>query len=665
MAGKLQDSLTDTPWWELPYEDQGGEIQRLVKGYKDAQSSRRTQYIRNLEAYEGRNLGGYSAHAYVETDGGSSYQNQRLRLIRSAVSSAVANTYAPQKPKPQFQTLGATWALRRKAYKLDKIVEGIFNQRQGRWINLWALMIDAAVETALQGTAVVMVSCDYTKKRIVHELIPHVDVYTDPVQGREPTDWFCRRPCSVGEAVARYGRTKKARAAIQSAPLYEWYGAPSVSRPRATKVIQLDYAWHIGTEDEPGKWAVAVNGVTVDGDDWVAPAPPFVLIQWEPHRDGPWASGIADEGLAMSEQADEIDLRLYTRELIASGEKIFYTKDSLNPQDLTINDAVVAIAVEPGAQLPTFNTPAPFSPMEMQFRDAKIRDYWDGIGISQVSAAARREQGVSSGVAIRTLNDTKAGRQLTKAQRYEQAAVDFGQQHVWRLRELLEVDKKLSIKWAGKNLLREIAVGDALDLEDSDFSLTVAPASALPHDPAGRQEMVQELFKSGLISQETTKQLMGWPDFDAELQVENAETEYVDMLIERYLDADEEDWSMGDYQAPEGFVMNKVGAIRRFASAWFRARIDQASLPTKKERAKVDFNLKLLSRYIKEMDALMQPPAPPEVPAQLPPGAMPPPGALPPGPLGAPPPMAAAPMGPQALPGVAPMPLPGPGPAPM
>jgi hypothetical protein len=119
---------------------------------------------------------------------------------------------------------------------------------------------------------------------------------------------------------------------------------------------------------------------------------------------------------------------------------------------------------------------------------------------------------------------------------------------------------------------------------------------------------------------------------------------------------------MGDYQAPEGFVMNKVGAIRRFASAWFRARIDQASLPTKKERAKVDFNLKLLSRYIKEMDALMQPPAPPEAPAMLPPGAAPP--GLPPGPPGAPP-MAAAPMGPQQLPGVAPMPLPGPGPAPI
>ena len=66
-------------------------------------------------------------------------------------------------------------------------------------------------------------------------------------------------------------------------------------------------------------------------------------------------------------------------------------------------------------------------------------------------------------IAIRTLNDTKAGRQLTKAQRYEQSAVDFGQQHVWRLRELLEVNPKQVVRWKGKNLIREYAVGGVVE----------------------------------------------------------------------------------------------------------------------------------------------------------------------------------------------------------
>jgi hypothetical protein len=275
--------------------------------------------------------------------------------------------------------------------------------------------------------------------------------------------------------------------------------------------------------------------------------------------------------------------------------------------------------------------------------------FWDAIGISQVSAAARREQGVSSGVAMRTLNDTKAGRQLVKAQRYEQSFVDLGQNYVWRLRELAATDPGFVVQWPGKNVIRQVDWKDA-DVEDDSFSITVAPASQLPHDPAGRQEMIQDLYKGGLISQETAKQLMGWPDLDAELEVENAETEYVDLLIERYLNAKQKTWTMMDYEGPEGYIINKVGAIRRFISALWRARIDKASLASPKEKQKAEFCIQLLIRWIKDMDKLMLPPPAPPAPAPAgaagPPGAgpMPPPGP----PMGGPSP--AAPMGPQMLP---------------
>jgi hypothetical protein len=137
---------------------------------------------------------------------------------------------------------------------------------------------------------------------------------------------------------------------------------------------------------------------------------------------------------------------------------------------------------------------------------------------------------------------------------------------------------------------------------------------------------------------------MGWPDLDAELEVENSETDYIDMLIERFLDADAKTWSMNDYEGPEGFIINKVGALRRFVASLWRARIDKASLRGAKEKAKAEFCIKLLIRWIKDMDKLMQPPAPPPgaIPAG-PPGA---PGPMPPGPPGA----AGMPMGPQLLP---------------
>ena len=513
-------------------------------------------------------------------------------------------------------------------------------------------MIDAAVECALQGVAPVLVEADKAEKRIVHKLLALPDLFTDPAQGRNPRDLFLREPIAIDEAIGRFGLKGSDADAVMRAPAYEWYGARQNEGRRATKVVELQRAWHLptGRDVGDGKWCLGVNGVTVDGDEWTAPAFPVVFLLWEPHRDGPWASGIGDEGGAMSSEADDLDLRLHMREIIASGTKIFYQEGTVKPDDLAVNDALVGVAVTADAKfMPTQTQILPFAPMEMEFLRMKVSAFWDAIGISQVSAAARREQGVSSGVAMRTLNDTKAGRQLVKAQRYEQSFVDLSNQYVWRLRELAADDPKFAVRWAGKGSVMREYVWREAEIDDGDFDVTVAPASALPHDPAGRQEMIQDLYKGGLISQETAKQLMGWPDLDAELEVENSETEYIDLLIERYLNAQKRTWSMEDYEGPEGFIINKVGALRRFISALWRARIDKSALD-KGEKPKAEFCIQLLIRWIKDMDKLMQPaPAPPggPVPGAAPPGApMPPPG-----------PMAAAPMGPQMLPAVPVAPL--------
>lgn len=603
----------DGPWHKQKPEDMGPNVQRIVDGYKTEQSGRRARYVRNLEIYEGRHMAGYSAHSYVGSgDEEQAYRLDRLRLVRSAVSSAVASVYAPQKPKPQFQTLGATWATRRKAYRLDRICEGIINQRQGRWINVWAFMTDAGVEASLQGTACIKVVADRTKKKITHELVPMPDLFADPSEGRNPQNLFQRAPLDEFTALKMF---PKAAHAIAGAKQYEWYGRASATRPRATKVIEIVYGWRLPvSDDEPGKWCAVINGTVVDSGEWTAPTFPFVFLVWEPHRDGVWGAGIADEAAALAEECSELDKRLLYREIVASGKRVYYPRDSVKPDDLALNDASVAVPYD-GPQPPTESVSLPFAPMELDYLRSRVASFWDAVGLSQVSAAARREPGVNSGIAIMTLNDTKAGRQLVKAQRYEQAYVDLAHQYVWRLRELAEDDPEFTVTWPGKSMLRSVKWSDA-DTEEDAFSVAVAPSSALPHDPAGRQEMVQDMYKSSLISQETAKMLIGWPDLDSELNVENSESEYIDSLIEAYLDADQQTWGQADYQAPEGFIFNKVGAIRRFASAWFRARIDQRSLPPA-ERIKAELNIMLLSRYIRELDALMQPPAPP--PPQAPP----------------------------------------------
>lgn len=588
------------PWYDLSSKDMGGELASLIDGYKQSQSGRRSAYVRNLELYEGRILGGYSAHGYMQEP--TALLVDRLGLVRSAVATAVSTIYAPQKPKPQFQTLGATWATRRKAYKLDRVVEGILNQRQGRYINVWAMMADVAVDAVLHGTGVLKVVANRAKKRIDHEWIALPDLFVDPAEGRNPQCMYERGKIDRAAARLKYPGAKRA---IDAAPAYEWFGATHSGMRRNNDIIEIKYAYRLPqSADEPGKMATVIGDAVVDESEWTAPAFPYMFLVWEPWRDGFWASGVADEGGRQAEECADLDARLMARQLIASNKKIYYREASCNPEDLVMNDAAVAVKVNAGAEFPQETVVPAFTPMDLDFLREKKTNFWDSLGISQVSAAARREQGVQSGIAMMTLNDTKAGRQLIKAQRYEQAYVDLAHQYVWRLRELAEEDKDFMVTWPGKTLMRQVKWSDA-DAQDDEFSVSVAPSSSLPHDPAGRQEMVQTLYNGGLISQETAKGLIGWPDLDSELNIENAEYEYVDQLIERYLDADPETWGAGDYEAPEGFIMNKMQALRRFSAAWFRARIDQRSLRDEEEKQKAEFCIQLIVRWVTELDALM------------------------------------------------------------
>ena len=364
--------------------------------------------------------------------------------------------------------------------------------------------------------------------------------------------------------------------------------------PRASRIIRQDCAWQLPMgPDDPGKYAISVNGMLVYEAEWTSPAFPFACIRWEDHRDGFWASGIGDEGRVLAADAGELDGRLIARAIVASGKRTYVVKGSLNKQDMLANDEEVIIEVEQGMSLPQETTVPAFTAGEFEFAQARKQYFWDAIGISQTNAAARREPGPDSALAIRTQNDINTGRQMQKSKNFENFFVDLAHQYVWRLSEVAETKPDHVIRWPGKTVMNEIKLEDARIPQDS-FFIRVAPASQLPNDPSGRQAMIQQAFNSGWISADTAKSLVAWPDLDKELEGTQAESEYIDMLLDRYLDADEATFDESvDYESPEGMLMNKERALLRFLQTRFQAKVERAP----------EYNIQLLTRYIREVEA--------------------------------------------------------------
>lgn len=621
-------------WYELEGQSKAEAVLRLADQLYSDQSSRRTRYKTNVQLFEKLALANYGADAYYRTDVGGIFADQDPRgLIRSAVQTARAEIYSKQKPKGQFQTSGATWKTRRKAQKLDKLHEGVLNQRQPGHINAWSVMQDAGTEAAIQGTGCVRVDLDMDAKAFVHYLVPVCELYHDPAEGLTPRTLIQQSPIDSDEAIRKYcrrtddpGGNIRRRMAIESAPVFE--RADGQRTPRITRQVREITIWRLPDgPDLPGHTCTVIGdeimaeGYANDGK-WAAPAFPIVKVSWEKHRGSPWGQGIPQEGERNAYNANDLHERLLSRAKLAAGKRTFVWAGSCDVEQLKGNDEDTIVVIDQSAKgLPTETTVPPFGPAEVQFAEMEARNFWDSLGVSQVSAAARREPGVDSGAAQRTLNDTKAGRQLDKAQNFENSHVDLAYQHVYRARDLYALDPEAVLTWPGGRVLREVAIADVL-VDDKDFSVTIAPAANLPNDPAGRQALVGELYASQIISQETYKQLLNWPDLEKELNVSGTETEYIDSLIDKYLDADEGDWDAGDYESPEGFLLDKNSALLRISAAYFQAKIDKAPA----------FNTDLLRRYAQELDMLIARAAEAKAAAMAPPA--PAPGMMP-GPAGA------------------------------
>lgn len=621
------------------HEDQiAGMVTKIVDSFKEHSGEwRRSRFCRELSLFEGRDLNGYSGSAYVDS---AAWTLDRHGLIRSMVLHAVADVYAPLQPKPQFQTTGATWDLKRRALRMQRNAEGIITSPAGQFVNVWEFTLDAATDAAIHGIAPIHVDYDDDTERVEHRLFCWPDVFFDPREKRDPQNMFWREAVPCEKAHEKWGEE-----ACQSAKRYE-HDYPNQSTEhdvieRAVDEYEIYHAIKLPRgKGMSGRHVAVLGGVTVIDEDWDSPAFPFVFAVWEWTREAFDGIGIAAEAEELAISQGELSTRMNARARIASKQIVAYEEEAIDPATLERNDECVLVSYRKGSAPPTIQNAVPFTPTDMEFAESEKRAAWDKVGLSQISAAARREPGLTSGVAQITLNQTKQGRQLPKAQRHENIFVAYGQQYNYALRRAKKRNKQVKITWAGRNVLREFLFADA-DVGDNPLRVSVDKASSLPRDPAGRQQVVQSMSEAGLLTPEQARRLMQWPDLEAELSIETAETEYLDMLIDRYLDAEEGKWSAADWEPPEAFIADKVGAIKRFAAAWFRARIDQASLP-KEERKAAELPIKLLADYIKLLAKALQPPPAPAPQAVLPAPAVATPQVLPGGAAPAPAPIAPA-----------------------
>lgn len=589
-------------WYELEGDALGTEVISIAAALETEANPRRTRYLRDLSHYENQGLTELAAWAY-DRGALAGFDELTYNLGRSLVDTIVSQVCGQQRPRPMFMTAGADWRTRRRAKRLDKFVDAGLHQRQGRYRSSWELLADVFTDSLVWGMGVAYVYAD--GGRVAAERVYPWELLIDPVEAQngEPqslfrvTHWDRARLIEtfVTEDLEAPER-ERITAAIESAKAQRIDAYSSGAR--VAEQVRMIEAWHLQNGKRVGLHAYAVPGALLHSEEYQRDEYPLVIMRGSQERVGGWyGRGVIDEVRKLLVEINHTIEHLSEQVRINASQRCFYEAGSIDQKDLESNEVGANIPVKAGTGMaPIVSQPPPYHPGELEWLQYLVSSGYSLPGVSEQGATARREPGITSAVGQRFIAALGTVRQAVRGRGYEQAFVDYGRHWVRAAADAAADGGTLSLAWPGKRFLDTIDWSE-VNLDEDQYVIQVAPVSSLPTDPAGRMQLVHEVFAEGVISPETYRRLLGWPDLEAEQRRDSSQYEYVQDLIERYLDADEETFDpVRDYETAEGYMLDKPGAMIQVVSAYFEARMDRTPA----------FNLELLRRYIDSLDLLMQ-----------------------------------------------------------
>ncbi len=586
--------------YQLDGDELANELWSVAEGLRKDNTGFRRRCLEMLCRYEGRKLEGLYAGAY--TVNGAEEQDERLyrvgRMLAGAIQAEIAGG---SRPKPAFITSGADWKVRRRAKKLDRFAEATLCPEQDTYLDSWELVADVFLDTLIWPFGVIKA---VPFERMNFERCFPWEILTDPVEAHrgKPQNMFHSFVMDRDKALGIFGDDEAVAEAIENAPaVSEDESDISIDRigssKRLAQSIRVVQWWRLPiSKDKPGKTAYAINGKLLDkAKDWTRNDFPLVILRWSRERLGFGGVSLLEEVATIEDMLNDTGRFMRDKIRICSGRRVYYTEHSIDETHLASNEAETFIPVAPGA-MPNEVTPEPLSQSEVQWFGLNWWKLFELPGVSQMMATSQLEPGINSGIGMRTRAALASKRFAIPARMYEGAFIALAKQAVRGTRDLAEEDADFSVKWPGRRFLNEIAWND-VNLEEDQYEVSIQPASMLQREQAGILSTAQELFASGQMSPIAFKSVISQTaDLESILNRDTAESEYIDKMIDRYLDADEEEWEAGDYEEPDGHISDKIAALVQLTQAYFEARCDDAP----------DFNLDLLRRYIKTLDKQVQ-----------------------------------------------------------
>lgn len=654
---KREVELKPHLWWRAEKKKLSEALTGVASALWEDQKPRRSRLVQNFRLYGNFNARDVAAGSYNRAQAGKKNNRVTFNLIQSSIDTVTAKI-AKNHPRPRFLTDGGSHSQQKKAEELDFFTQGIFYQARVRKLSPLIFR-----DSCIGGTGVVKVDEDPRTCRVRIARVFADELFTDDREALygNPRAIYHRRTLSKEEILGEWApepdeddsdevkaESKRIRDIVEKATAVE---NPD-GRVSTAELLQVIEAWHLPSgkvpefdvdeyrklwsegereaaeklrmEGHDGRHVAIIPGVGVlSVRAWRKTYFPFPMLHWTEPQRGLWGQGASDQLTGIQFELNKL-LRMVQLSSDFCIPKLYVDRGSKTPQAFLDNLIGAIVPYGPGGNPPRMETWNGISPQIIEHIDRLIRQGYEIIGVSLMSAAGRKPSGLESGAALREFHDIETERFVMAGRAYEEFHCDLARQVIDVAADICQRDGSYKVNSPdGRKKTREIDFAD-IDLDADSFVMQVFPTSSLPTTPAGRLAQGSELHDRQLIDNEEFIRILDFPDLERVNELAEASSEFIHFQIEEMV-------SNGVSKQPHPYC-NLAYAKKTAIASLLRAEM-KSDVP--------ESNRQLLRNYIATIDVLIQkaaPPAPmvPPGPAPVAPGA--PAGGPPPGPPGMAPP---------------------------
>jgi hypothetical protein len=603
---KPKAMIEDHRWWKFDGERLGAGVLDTLKTLHENQRNRITNISSCSRLYgDMPTTATYGLLSNKISAGHPAARGSPLtyNAIQIAADTSV-NIIAKTRPKPFALTSGGDFKLKRKAKKLNKLIDGAFYQCD---VNGIAPMVYR--DCLIWGTGATAVYAEHGEVCI--ERVPAYELWIDELEAATGNPRQLYRIKLVDRDVLA-DLFPGHREEIAASGLFQLEGVSSDSVNNLTAVVE---GWHLPSSPDAhdGKHAIITSGGPLLIEAYEKTYFPMSFIRWSKPQTGFWGIGAAEQARATQLELNQTSWVIQITHKKGGSSKIWLEEGSQVVEDHLTNDPW-AIGWYRGTP-PVYITPT-FCPAETyQYRQTLIQAVFEIFGISQMEARAEKPADLSSGEALREYHDQAAGRMVIPSQSYDQWHIDTAKLCLDAIKDIVAEKGNYEVKIPGRKFL-STQDWKSINLKDDVFTLKLCPVSQLPDDPAGKLQTGTEWAQAGLITQRMLRRILEFPDLESLESLQNSEDEYLEKILSEIVDE-------GKYTAPEIYDVENDGGQGAKEMAM---ELYSCGRTTGLEEER----LELLRRFIEQVEFLVKqitaPPPPAGAPEQ---GAAPGQGAVP------------------------------------